>query len=129
MDTPNKKPSDHWKNAWISWDPYDVWQRILKNNPVCVADPSGTTGQMDSGTARGFWATVAEFPDPLQDVLFVIAHAEGFQSALSALDHAIGEHLADRAARSKLVPLERKRRAGKKKVNVAAANGRKRAAS
>ena len=75
------------------WDPYDVWRRLLKNNPVRVDDPSSTTGRMVRRNAKAFWASICELPDPLQDALFVIAHARGFEGALAALDQAIREHM------------------------------------
>lgn len=75
------------------WDPYDVWHRLLHNNPVCVEDPGQSIGAMDASTAREFWASVADYPDPLQDALFVIAHARGFPAAIAALDKAIRDHL------------------------------------
>jgi len=77
----------------IMWDPYDVWQRLLRDHPVSVEDPAGSAGKMDAETASEFWMTVCEYPDPLQDALYVIAHAQGFESALTALDGAIGRHL------------------------------------
>ena len=82
----------------IMWDPYDVWQRLLRDHPVFVEDPAGSAGQMDAETAGDFWMTVSEYPDPLQDALYVIAHARGFQAALAALDQAIGSHLEERRA-------------------------------
>jgi hypothetical protein len=75
------------------WDPYDVWHRLLQDNPVCVEDPGHSIGAMDASTAREFWASVADYPDPLQDALFVIAHARGFPAAIAALDKAIRDHL------------------------------------
>ena len=80
------------------WDPSDVWNRLLHDNPVSVEDPAGSTGAMDASTARDFWASVADYPDPLQDALFVIAHARGFPAAIAALDQAIRDSL--RAAAS-----------------------------
>lgn len=77
------------------WDPYDVWNRLLRDNPVCVDDPGGSTGAMDAATAREFWASVSDYPDPLQDALFVIAHARGFPAAIAALDQAIRNHLRE----------------------------------
>lgn len=75
------------------WDPYDVWRRLLKNNPLYIDDPSATTGRMVRRNAKAFWASIAELPDPLQDAVFVIAHARGFEGALAALDQAIREHM------------------------------------
>jgi predicted RNase H-like HicB family nuclease len=81
-----------------SWDPYDVWQRLLRDHPVVVLDPAGSAGKMDAETAREFWVTVSDYPDPLQDALYVIAHAQGFETALAALDRAIGRHLDARSS-------------------------------
>lgn len=83
------RPQAGWR-----WDTYDVWRRVVRNNPVHVTDPSSSTGRMVRRNAKAFWASIAELPDPLQDVLFVIAHARGFEAALAALDQAIREHLA-----------------------------------
>ena len=107
-----RRTPEHWKTAWIAWDPYDVWHRLLRDKPVCVEDPSTTTGQMNPSMARDFWVTVADFPDPLQDALFVIAHAEGFEAAISALDRAIRAHLEAREGGSNLVPISRGVRRG-----------------
>jgi len=84
----------------IMWDPYDVWQRLLRDHPVSVEDPAGSAGKMDAETASEFWMTVSEYPDPLQDALYVIAHANGFEAALAALDGAIGGHLEARKSHS-----------------------------
>jgi hypothetical protein len=89
------------------WDPYDVWNRLLHDNPVSVEDPANSTGAMDASTARDFWASVADYPDPLQDALFVIAHARGFPAAIAALDQAIRDSLRaaePRPARKDILP-------------------------
>ncbi len=77
-----------------SWDPLDVWRRLLREYPIRIDDPAGNTGRMDRRHAKLFWVSVAEYPDPLQDVLFVIAHARGFEAAVAALDQAIRTELA-----------------------------------
>jgi hypothetical protein len=82
------------KSRW-RWDPHDVWRRLVRGFPVSIEDTSATTGRMVRRNAKMFWASIAEFPDPLQDILFVIAHQHGYEVALIALDRAIGEHLAD----------------------------------
>jgi hypothetical protein len=66
---------------------------------------------MDASTAREFWASVADYPDPLQDALFVIAHARGFPAAIAALDKAIRDHLcsAREAASQASLPIPRTR--------------------
>ena len=91
MDASNCKPS---ADRPVVWDPYDVWHRLLHDHPVRIEDPAGSTGCMNPATAREFWISIADYPDPLQDALFVIAHAEGFEAAVAALDRAVAEHLA-----------------------------------
>jgi hypothetical protein len=71
------------------WDPFDVCRRLLRDYPLKIADPAGSTGRMDRRYAKLFWVSIAEYPDPLQDILFIIAHARGFEAALAALDQAI----------------------------------------
>ena len=83
------------------WDPLDVWRRLLREHPVSIDDPAGSTGCMDPCNARLFWVTIADFPAPLQDAMFVIAHARGFEAALAALDQAIRAHLANRCRRAR----------------------------
>ena len=90
-----KKDENQTQSRW-RWDPHDVWCRLVRGFPVRIEDPAATTGRMVRRNAKMFWASIAEFPDPLQDILFVIAHQHGFEVALIALDRAIGEHLADR---------------------------------
>lgn len=82
------------RQAGWRWDAYDVWRRLVRNNPVHVTDPSSSTGRMVRRNAKAFWVSIAELPDPLQDALFVIAHAKGYEAALAALDQAIREHLS-----------------------------------
>ena len=94
-----RRTPEHWKTAWIAWDPYDVWHRLLRDNPVCVEDPSTTTGQMNASMARDFWVTVADFPDP-RLVEFGVAGQNPFQTRddrfrLNAepFDHLQNSHL------------------------------------
>jgi hypothetical protein len=47
-------------------------------------------------TAPVFLEAIAEYPDFLQDVLLLIAHAEGFAAAMEALDDAVREDLQRR---------------------------------
>jgi hypothetical protein len=93
------------RQAGWRWDAYDVWRRLVRNNPVHVTDPSSSTGRMARRNAKAFWASIAELPDPLQDALFVIAHARGFEAALAALDQAIREHLSARRRHADVVRL------------------------
>ena len=78
-----------------NWDPMDVWRRLRRDHPVKIDNPASSTGRMDRRNAKLFWASIAEYPDPLQDALFVIAHARGFEAAIAALDQAIRGHPAD----------------------------------
>ena len=90
-----KKEDNQAQSRW-RWDPHDVWCRLVRGFPVRIEDPAATTGRMVRRNAKMFWASIAEFPDPLQDILFVIAHQHGYEVALIALDRAISDHLADR---------------------------------
>lgn len=81
------------------WDPYAVWQVLLHRHPVRVQDPSGSCGRIERETLAEFCEAISEYPDFLQDALLVIAHAEGFTSAITALDDAVREHLARRQRR------------------------------
>lgn len=108
------------------WDPYDVWHRLLHDNPVSVEDPASSAGAMDASTARDFWASVAVYPDPLQDALFVIAHARGFPAAIAALDRAIRESLRAAEAESRggdVVPIERPQVPARRMPDVDASHG------
>ena len=78
------------------WDRYEVCRRLLRSHPIRLSSPAVSTGCMEPRNAKAFWTSVAEYPDPLQDVLFVIAHAHGFEASLAALDRAIREDIAAR---------------------------------
>lgn len=78
------------------WDAVDVWRRLRRSNPVRVDDPARSIGRMDPRQARLFRISIADYPDLLQDALYVIAHARGFDAAIAALDQAIRSHLRDR---------------------------------
>lgn len=85
--------------ARLTWDAYSVWQILLHRHPVRVPDPSGSCGHIDGGTRAEFCETIADYPDFLQDALLVIAHADGCETAMEALDDAVREHLAARCGR------------------------------
>jgi hypothetical protein len=87
------------KSAWVDWDPYDVCRRLVRKNPSCDKNAASNTGRLYVSMAREFWATVAEYPEPLQDALCVIARTEGFDAALAALDGAISEHRKKESAK------------------------------
>ena len=93
----------------LSWDPYAVWQILLHRHPVRVPDPSGSCGHIDGETRAEFCETIADYPDFLQDALLVIAHAEGCEAAMGALDAAIREHLAARCGRLPVAVVSRER--------------------
>ena len=88
----NTSASGKWKSAWVDWDPYDVCRRLVRKNPSCDKNATSSTSRLYVLQAREFWATVAEYPEPLQDALCIIARTEGFDAALAALDGAIREH-------------------------------------
>lgn len=77
------------------WDPYAVWQSLVRRHPVRIVHPGNSCGRMD-GTAPEFLKAIADYPDFLQDVLLLIAHAEGFAAAMQALDDAVREDLQRR---------------------------------
>ncbi len=88
-----------------NWDPMDVWRRLRRDHPVKIDNPASSTGRMDRRNAKLFWISIAEYPDPLQDALFVIAHARGFEAAIAALDQAIRRHFADLRRNAPAAPL------------------------
>lgn len=81
------------------WDAYAVWQILLHRHPVNVENPSGSSGHIDRATLAEFCEAIADYPDFLQDVLLLIAHARGLEASMAALDDAIREHLAVRDRR------------------------------
>jgi hypothetical protein len=84
--------------ACLPWDAYTVWQILLRRHPVKVIDPSGSCGHITHDGVAHFCETIVDYPDYLQDTLWVIAHAEGMEKALEALDAAIREHLPPTSA-------------------------------
>lgn len=82
------------------WDAYAVWQILLRRHPVQVEDPSGSCGRIERETLTEFCEAIVEYPDYLQDAVLVIAHAEGPEAAVAALDGAVREYLATRRAAS-----------------------------
>lgn len=78
------------------WDPYAVWQILVRMHPARDADPSGSVGRIDPAAAPAFLEAIADYPDYLQDTLIVIAHAEGIEVATGSLDRAVGRYLARR---------------------------------
>lgn len=79
-----------------AWDPYAVWQILLHRHPVRVEDPSGSCGHIERERLAEFCDAISEYPDFLQDTLLVIAHADGLEVAVDALDAAVREHLEAR---------------------------------
>jgi len=96
----NSSGSGIFKSAWVDWDPYDVFRRLVRKNPSCEKSASSNTSRLYVSKAREFWSTVAEYPEPLQDALCVIAKTEGFDAAIEALDGAIREHHQKESAQS-----------------------------
>lgn len=81
------------RTTQLHWDPYRVWQLLLRRHPVRVQDPSGSCGRIDPGELREFIEAISDYPDFLQDALLVIAHADGIGAAYESLDAAIREAL------------------------------------
>lgn len=86
MDKPKRSPCRR-------WDPYAVWKILLRKHPVHDPDPAGSCGRIDRGTFAEFCEAIVEYPDYLQDALLVIAHTEGAEAAVHALDDAVREQL------------------------------------
>jgi hypothetical protein len=70
-----------------------VWRILLHRHPVRIGDPSANCGHIARKHLAEFTEAILEYPDYLQDTLWVIAHAKGLDSAMLALDAAIREHL------------------------------------
>jgi hypothetical protein len=83
------------RDGCLQWDPYAVWQIMLHRHPVWVEDPAGSTGHIDGGLLTEFCEAISDYPDFLQDIMLLIAHAEGVEAAVDALDAAVREHLAE----------------------------------
>lgn len=81
------------------WDPYAVWQSILRQHPVVVADVSNSVGRIERELLGEFFEAIVEYPDYLQDALLLLAHAEGVEAAVASLDAAIREDYARSRAR------------------------------
>ncbi len=81
------------------WDPYAVWQILLRRHPVRLENPSGSCGFIDRNILAEVCEAICDYPDYLQDTLLVIAHAEGFEAAMAALDDAVREYFAARPGR------------------------------
>lgn len=69
-----------------------MWQILLHRHPVRIEDPAGSCGRIDNKILAEFFEAMVDYPDYLVDALLVIAHAEGFEAAVDALDAAIREH-------------------------------------
>jgi hypothetical protein len=70
-----------------------VWRILLHHHPVHIDDPSATCGHIARQHVAEFSEAILDYPDYLQDTLWVIAHANGLDAAMLALDAAIREHL------------------------------------
>jgi hypothetical protein len=77
-------------------DAVDVWHRLLRSHPLRVEAPGTCTGRFERRFLRDFCLGIAELPDPIQDTLFILAHARGCAYALDALDAALRARLATR---------------------------------
>lgn len=93
-----------------AWDAYAVWQILLHRHPLRIGDPSASCGHISRDHLAPFTEAIVEYPDYLQDTLWVIAHAKGLDSAMLALDAAIREHLGSTPGRLPVDPPARARR-------------------
>lgn len=73
-----------------------MWQILLRRHPVRIEDPAGSCGRIDRKMLAEFFEAMVGYPDYLVDALLIIAHAEGFEAAVDALDEAIRELRARR---------------------------------
>ncbi|MFU8895230.1 MAG: hypothetical protein ACNA8J_02465 [Gammaproteobacteria bacterium] len=76
-----------------------MWQILLRRHPVRLENPSGSCGFINRNILAEVCEAICDYPDYLQDTLLVIAHAEGFEAAMAALDDAVREYLAARLGR------------------------------
>jgi hypothetical protein len=82
------------------WDAYAVWQILLHRHPVRIEDPAGSCGRIDPHMLPEIFEVIADYPAYLQDAVLVLAHAEGIEAAMEALDQAVREVLCDPKAAS-----------------------------
>lgn len=77
----------------LGWDPYEVWRTLLLENPDLLVQRNksedGPEGLNDPELVKQFAMTIAEFPDDLQDFLFMLAQEYGVEAAHNALDDAV----------------------------------------
>jgi hypothetical protein len=80
-----------------------VWQILLHRYPVRIEDPAGSCGRIDPHMLPDLFEVIADYPAYLQDAVLVLAHAEGIEDAMEALDQAVREVLnpAKAAARKR----------------------------
>ncbi len=83
-------------DSGIRWDPYEVWRRLVLADPELLLQPSCCEDTVNDAHTAEFALTIADFPDDLQDVLYVIAQRRGAEEALAALDTAIREFFEER---------------------------------
>lgn len=83
-------------------DAVDLWHRLLWSHPLRIEAPATCTGRFERRHLRDFCLGIAELPDPIQDTLFVLAHARGCAYAIGALDAALRAQLAARCPASGL---------------------------
>lgn len=89
------------RNGCENWDPYAVWQIILRQHPVLVAGVSDSVGHIERELLGEFCEAIADYPDFLQDALLLIAHAHGVEAAAESLDAAIRQEYARCRARQR----------------------------
>ena len=73
----------------ISFDPYIVWRTLVLANPDMLLFACEKRDLSNDPTIIDFTASIAVFPDDLQDLLFTFAQYHGVAAAHRALDQAV----------------------------------------
>lgn len=80
----------------MTWDPYEVWRTLILDHPQLLLKTPNESGLKDRQRAMQFAMTIAEYPNDLQDFLFILAQEHGIDAAHAALDEAVRRYFASR---------------------------------
>ncbi len=83
---------DRNSDSSVRWDPYEVWKALVLNDPLLLLRPNDAEARLDGDGVQEFAVSIADFPDDLQDALFVLAQTRGVDEACSSLDKAIRDY-------------------------------------
>ncbi len=84
----SEKPAD----TSVRWDPYEVWKALVLKDPLLLLRPNDSAAHLSGDGVQEFAMSIADFPDDLQDALFVLAQTRGVDEACTSLDSAIREY-------------------------------------